>query len=160
MWAYYGPLSLIAVLAVSLGVLLFGVGILLYSRAKGSTVWGVGIGIFLLIIISVTVFQTVWRFPPLFGIIGTLILLSFIGILWLWAKERMALKGSSTAAADLKLVGYLCMFIAAYFVCGIAEQPPMKVYEGLPQTSPIRVIVSLALGWIFLFLSHYKSRKQ
>jgi len=31
--------------------------------------------------------------PPLFGIGGTLILLFFIGILWLWAKERIALKG-------------------------------------------------------------------
>jgi len=43
-------------------------------------------------------------FPPFFGIGGALILLSFFGILWLWAKERMALKGSSTAAADLKTV--------------------------------------------------------
>ena len=42
-----------------------------------------------------------------------MILLAFFGILWLWAKERIALKDSSTTATDLKLVGYVFMLMAA-----------------------------------------------
>ena len=53
---------------------------------------------------------------PVFGIGGILILSSFIGILWLLAQERMALKGSSTTAVDLKLVGYVFMLMAAWFI--------------------------------------------
>ena len=52
---------------------------------------------------------------PLFDIAGTLVLLLFIGIVWLWAKERIALKGSSTTAADFKLTGYVFMLMAAWF---------------------------------------------
>jgi hypothetical protein len=50
--------------------------------------------------------------PAFFSIGGTLILAFFFGMLWLWAKERIALKGSSTAAADFRLVGYVSMAVA------------------------------------------------
>ena len=72
----------------------------------------------------------------------------------------MALKGSSTTAADLKLVGYVFMLIGAWFVCGIAGQPFLKAFEGQAPTSPIHVMIFLVLGWLFFFLSHYKSRQQ
>jgi hypothetical protein len=97
------------------------------------------------------------HFPPLFGIGGTLILLFFIGIVWLWAKERMALQGSATTAADLKLVGYVFLLMAAWFVCGIASLPFLKSFEG-DFPSPAHVIVLFVLGWLFLFLGHYQSR--
>ena len=135
-----------------------GIGLLLYSGARGATVWKVGIGIFITLIIAMLL-GGLGHFPPLFGIGGTLILLFFIGILWLWAKERMALKGSSTAGADLKLVGYVFMLIGAWFVCGVASQPFLKALEGVAPGSPVHVIVFLVLGWLFLFLGHYKSRQ-
>ncbi len=119
-----------------------------------------GIGILLAVIIASFVLPALGHFPPLFGIGGTLILLFFTGILWLWAKERMALKDSSTTAADLKLVGYVFMLIAAWFICGIAGVPFMKALEGEALGTPIHVMIFLVLGWLFLFLSHYKSRKQ
>jgi len=163
-WALTGPLFMLSGIAIPLGALLAGIGILLYSGAKGLTVWlfGIGtflIGIFLAIIVSMNI-GLLGHFPPLFGIGGTLILLSFTGILWLWAKERMALKGSSKAAADFKLVGYAFMLIAAWFICGLGSLPFWKAFEGQAPTSPIHVMMLLALGWVFLFLSHYKSRKQ
>ena len=83
-----------------------------------------------------------------------------MGILWLWAKERMALKETSTTGADLKLVGYVFMLIAAWFICGIASQPFLKAFEGEAPTTPIHVMIFLLLGWFFLFLGHLKSRKQ
>jgi len=156
MWALTGPLMILWALGVPLGALVAGIGLLLYSGAKGLTVWKFGIGIFVGLVISMVVGRF-GHFPPLFGIGGTLILLFFIGILWLWAKERMALKGSSTTAADFKLVGYVFMLIAAWFICGIAGQPFLKAFEGEAPTSPIHIMIFLVLGWLFLLLSHYKS---
>lgn len=36
----------------------------------------------------------------------------------------------------------------------------MKAIEGLPTMSMMNILVLLTMGWIFLFLSHYKSRQQ
>ena len=159
-WGFTGFGTMLWGTGAPLGAIVAGIGLLLYSGAKGSTVWKFGIGTFVgLVIAMAMVHMQLGHFPPLFGIGGTLILLFFIGIVWLWAKERMALKGSSTAA-DLKLVGYVFMLIAAWFVCGMASQPFVKAFEGQAPTSPIHIMIFLVLGWLFLYLSHYKSRKQ
>ena len=159
MWAVTGPWFLLWAYGVPLAALVAGIGALLYSGAKGSTIWKSGIGIFLGIIIAMAS-TFLGHIPPLFGIGGTLILLFFIGILWLWAKERMALKDASPSAADLKLVGYVFMLIAAWFICGIASIPFLKALEGEAQSTPLHVMILLVLGWLFLFLGHYKSRQQ
>ena len=159
MWATTGPWYFLWAFGVPLAALVAGIGLLLYSGAKGLTIWKCGIGIFLGIIISLAS-GLLNHIPPLFGIGGTLILLFFIGILWLWAKERMALKDASTTVADLKLVGYVFMLIAAWFICGIASIPFMKALEGEAPSTPLHVMVFLVLGWFFLFLGHYKSRQQ
>ena len=157
-WATTGPLYLLWAFGVPLGALVAGIGILLYSSAKSLTIWKCGIGIFLGIIIGMAS-GFLGHTPPLFGIGGTLILLFFIGILWLWAKERMALKDAPTTAADLKLVGYVFMLIAAWFICGIASIPFLKALEGETPSTPLHVMIFLVLGWLFLFLGHYKSRQ-
>jgi hypothetical protein len=159
-WAFTGPLNRIYGLSVPLGAIVTGVGILLFSGAKGSTVWKVGIGLFFTFFISLMTLALNLYSPPLFGIGGTLILLSFIGILWLWAKERIALKGSSTNAADFKLAGYVFMLIAAWFLCGKAAEGFVKRLEGLPTMSMMNILLLLAIGWVFLFLSDYKSRQR
>jgi len=159
MWAYQGLWNMIWAFGVPLGALVAGIGLLLYSDAKGSTILKYGIGIVLAVFIGMAA-GFLGHIPLLFGIGGTLILLFFMGILWLWTKERMALKGAPTAVADLKLVGYVFMLIAAWFICGIAGQPFLKAFEGEAATTPIHVMIFLVLGWLFLFLSHYKSRKQ
>ena len=161
MWAVTGPWFLIwGVCGIPIGALVALIGILLHSGAQGSMVWKYGIGGFLALAISMAALRFIGHIPPLFGIGGTLILLSFLGILWLWAKERMALKDASATAADLKLFGYVFMLIAAWFICGMAGRPFLKALEGVAPTSPIHVMILLVLGWFFLFLSHYKYRKQ
>lgn len=159
MWALTGPWFLLWGFGPPLGMLAAGIGILLHSGAKGSTVLISGIGISLALVLGMMA-ASLGHIPPLFGIGGTLILLCFIGILWLWAKERRDLKDSSATGADLKLVGYVFMAIAAWFTCGIASIPFLKVLADETPTSPIHVMIYLALGWIFLFLGHYKSHKQ
>jgi hypothetical protein len=159
MWATTGPWYLLWAFGVPLGALVAGIGALLYAGAKGSTVWKCGVGIFLGIIIGM-VSGFLGHIRPLFGIGGTLILLFFIGILKLWSKERLALKGASATAVDLKLVGYVFMLIAAWFICGIASIPFLKALEGEAPATPIHVMIFLVLGWLFLFLGHRKSRQQ
>lgn len=96
---------------------------------------------------------------PVFSIGGALILLSFVGVLWLLAKERMALAGAPTTAFDLRLTGFVCMFMATWFLCGKAAKGFVKGLEGLPIRSMMNVSILLAMGWVFLFLSYYKSRQ-
>jgi len=160
MWAYQGSWNTIwGLFGVPLGAIVAVIGILLYSGARGTTALKFVIGIFLAGAGMAAVFP-LGHIPLLFGIGGTLILLFFIGILWLWAKERMALRDSATTAADLKLAGYMFMLMAAWFICGIASQPFLKALEGEAPSSPVLVMIFLVLGWFFLFLGHYKSRKQ
>ncbi len=159
MWATTGTWFFLWAFGVPLAAIVAAVGLLLYSGAKGSTVLKYGIGIFLAVFAGMAA-GSLGHIPLLFGIGGTLILLFFMGILWLWVKERMALKETPTTAADLKMAGYVFMLIAAWFICGIAGQPFLKVFEGEAPSTPIHVMIFLLLGWFFLFLSHYKSRKQ
>ena len=141
-----------------LGALVTGIGLLLYSGAGGSRVWAYGVGIAVVVFIGMAL-ATIGHFPPLFGIGGAVIVLCFVGILWFWAKERMALDGASTATADFKLVGYVFFFIAAWFTCGAASGPFLRPFEDVAPTSPIYVMVCLAMGWFFLFLSYYQSHR-
>ena len=159
-WAFTGPLNILSGVSPLLGAIIAGIGILLYAGAKGSTVWKVGLG--LLVILMVALAATAFNYysAPLFGIGGALILLSFIATLWLLAKQRLALEGSSTIAVDLRLVGYVLMFMAAWILCGKAAQGFVKGLEGLPTTSMMNILILLAAGWVFLLLSDYKSRSQ
>jgi hypothetical protein len=157
-WAMDGPLLALYGLSPILGTLVAGIGVLLYSGAKGSTVWAFGIGVVVAVVLAVMVTEMGY-FPPLFGIGGALILLFFFGILWMWAKERMALGGLSTAV-NFRLIGYVFMLIAAWFTCGIGSQPFLKSFEGEGPGNPMTAMIFFVLGWLFLFLSHYISRKQ
>jgi hypothetical protein len=71
----------------------------------------------------------------------------------------MALKESHVIAVDFRLVGYVFMLMAAWILCGKAAQGFVKGLEGLPTTSMMNILILLAGGWVFLFLSHYKSRQ-
>jgi len=159
-WAFTGPLNTLSGVSLLLGAIFAGVGISLYAGVKGSTLWKIGLGLLTGLMIALVATALNYYSAPVFGIGGTLILLSFIGILWLWAKERRMLKGSSTITADFKFISYVFMFMAAWFLCGKAAQGFVKGLEGLPTTSMMNILILLTMGWVFLFLSHYKSPKQ
>ena len=159
MWAMNGPWFMTwGVFGVSLGAILALIGVLLNGGAKASTALKYGIGIFLVLIISMMVGMG-GHIPILFGIGGTTMLLCFIAILKMWSKERVALKDKSHIALDFKLVSYVFFLIATWFTCGMAGIPYLKSMEGVTQGSPIHIMVFFVLGWIFLFLSHYKAQK-
>jgi hypothetical protein len=51
-WAFTGPLNILSGVSPLLGAIVAGVGISLYAGAKGSKVWKVGIGLFIVLIIA------------------------------------------------------------------------------------------------------------
>lgn len=158
-WALEGSLMMLwGLFGVPLGALVAGIGLWLHAGTKCSTILINAVGIAVAVFIGM-LFVTLGHFPPLFGIGGSLILLLFLGCAWLWAKERVGLDGSAGAAADLRLVGYIFLVIAAWFTCGALAQPFATAFEGEAPTSPIHVMLFYVLGWLFLFLSHYRSRR-
>jgi len=159
-WAFTGPLNMLSGISPLFAVLAAGVGILLYAGADGSSVWKIGTGLLIILGLALTVTAVNFYSAPVFGIGGALTLLFFVAILWLLAKERMSLAGASTTAVDLKLTGYVCMFMAAWFLCGKAAEGFVKGLEGLPTRSMMNVLILLATGWVFLFLSHYTSQPK
>ena len=78
--------------------------------------------------------------PPLFGAGGALILVSFLAILWLWARRHAMLRGSARTAADLQLVGYTFLFIAMWYLCGDLSRPYQRALADLPLGSPVPTI--------------------
>ena len=157
-WAVTGIGTFLWGFGVPMGAVIAGIGALLFSDAKGSTIWKFTIGMVLSVFLICSL-QLMNHFPPLFGIGGTLILLMFTGIVWFWIKERLDLKGASSTAADLRLVGYVFFLVGVWFVCQIASMRFNILAEEPPMTPP-HVMIFFVLGWFFLFLSHYKSRKQ
>ena len=155
-WAFTGPLNMLSGVSPLLGAMVAGIGISLYAGVKRATGWKVGMGLFVVLIIALVITALNFYSAPLFGFGGALILLTFIGTLWLLAKERMALDGSSATVVDFRLVGYVFMFMAAWILCGKAAQGFVKGLEGLPVTSMMNVLLLLTMGWVSLFLSHYK----
>jgi len=159
-WTLSGPLMLLwGVGGVPLGVVFSGIGLFLYTDAKGFTTLIFSIGILLAIFLAMST-GALGFYPPLFGIGGTIILLSFFGILWFWAKGRKEITGQWAKAADLRLVGYVFLLIATWFTCGLGGQLMGKAFEGFDHPPPLHILIFFVLGWLFVFLSHNQVRKE
>ncbi|NYT19774.1 MAG: hypothetical protein GKC08_05750 [Methanosarcinales archaeon] len=161
-----GPLFIILVLSIPLGATMAAIGILLYAEKEISSIWPVAIAGGFILLISM-LFPTMGYYPIVFGALAGFILLSFIAILWYWGKRRVTLKGPARTAADFQLIGYLFFIMAAGNTCVILGNPfwglyfPEKVLEtdALPiaYSFGIKLIIYFTLGWLFIFLSHYKA---
>jgi len=160
-WAVSSPLFGMWASAVPIGGILAGVGMLLYIRSKGPRIWLFGIGVFVVLLIDILsrwrILPTPGHFPPVFGVGGGLIVAFFLAILWFWAKKRAGLEGPAKTAADCQLVSYVFFLMAMWYLCGDLAWPFQKALADLPPRSPVSTIAYLVLGWLFLFLSHYKS---
>jgi hypothetical protein len=163
-WGLTSPMFGLWASSVPIGSILAGVGLLLYVKAKKSTIWLFGVGAFALFMFdTLTKFRilpTLPHFSPLFGIGGGLILVFFLTVLWIWAKKRSTLYESDRSAADLQLVGYVFFAIAMWYLCGELAKPYQTALLGLTHQSPIMIIVYLTLGWLFILLAQYKSIKN
>lgn len=157
-WATDGALFLLWSLSVPLGALFAGVGILLYTGSKGLRILLFGIGV-LLTVIVVQMLPIHTHYPPLFGIGSGLILASFLGILWYWAKKCTKLEGEAKTAAIYQLAGYVFFLMAMWYLCGEFGGQHWEAFASEEPSSPVSIMIYLVIGWLFHFLGHYKSMK-
>jgi hypothetical protein len=156
-WKFNGPLANTWGFSVPLGVLLAGIGVLLYTGAKSATVWKFGLGITVIFFTGAFIGMT-GHHSWLYATMATVILLSFFWILWSWAKERPALSGNAAVGADLKLAGYVFLVIGMWFTCGVVGWFYYKAFAGRPYpTDPINVMILYALGLTFICLGQWKT---
>ncbi len=103
----------------------------------------------------------------LYGIGGGIIILSFFVSVWSWAKKRPYLKAQNRIVADLRLVSLLFFLISAWGICGLLGSPifglrpelmtSFKTQQGA-YTLGAKVMICLALGWIFMAISQFFDR--
>ncbi len=100
--------------------------------------------------------------PPLFGIGGSLIMLSFLGCAWNWIKLRPQLSAAARPAADLQMLGQVFFFIAAWNLCGLMGAPTFVLRPELSQQFDMSalainvgtaVLIFLTIGWGCIFFS-------
>ncbi|KPK79204.1 MAG: hypothetical protein AMS25_13515 [Gemmatimonas sp. SM23_52] len=157
-WALNRPLFWLWAYSVPLGSILAGLGLLLRAGSKPSHLWYFGIGMVLALVL-IQFLPTGTHHPPVFGVVGGLILAFFLLTVWFWAKNRAHLQGPAKRAADLRLAGYVWLIIAMWYLCGRLGAGYLSAFGELDLGSPVPVILYLALGWLFLFLAQYTEAK-
>ena len=153
-----GPLYILWALSVTIGSVLVGIGATVYVKSMRAFAWFIGIGVPILVI-AMVMFWTRVYIPVLFGIGGSITLLAFFAIVWIWMKKYALLGKEEKLAGGYKLVGYIFWINATWFLCGETGKLHLKVFEGSAVPSPIEVMVFLVLGWLFLLAGEYKSRQ-
>lgn len=141
-------------IVAGLGLVLPVVGVLLYTTERGSYVWLLGF-----LASTMTGIGMMWEpsghVPQLFGIGGTVILLSYLGILWSWTRTYAAFSGIARTGRQIQILGYSFLFATGALLCSYIGDPKVLALEALPSASAESVNVSLALGMLLLFAGHY-----
>jgi hypothetical protein len=169
-WAFEGPIYMTIGLSLPLGIILAGIGVLLYTNEKKRK-WQLPVLIIAVIISAASIMfpATLNYYPIVFGILGLFILIFFVLSFWWWMKMRKALDGMRGTAADLRLLSYIFFYLAANFSCTLLGNPisglffPEKViqYNSLPvyHAMGLKQALYFALGFVFIFCSNYIDNK-
>jgi hypothetical protein len=157
-WADGGPLFILWALSVTLGSLLAGIGAFVYVKTKAAFSWLTAIGVLGAVFAMVMVWSRVYN-STLFGIGGTIILVSFFAIVWVWMKKYAALDIQEKIAGSFKLIGYLFWINASWFLCGETAPMRLKAFEGRSPPVPIEIMVFLILGWLFVLIGDYREMR-
>jgi hypothetical protein len=157
-WAIGDPLWISWGLSVTLGSLLAAIGAFVYVKTKAAFSWLTAIGVLGAVFVMVMVWTRVYV-PTLFGIGGTIILLSFFAIVWIWMRKYAALDMPEKIAGSFKLIGYLFWINASWFLCGETAPLHLKAFEDRSPPSPIEIMVFLVLGWLFVLVGDYKAMR-
>ena len=127
-------------------------GVLLLSGGKGSWFWLWGFVPF--IVYNIGAF---WKpsqyYPPLFGVGGMIILISYLGILWLWTKIHNQYEGASKTGRHIQLLGYSFLFVTALFLCLYIGNPNLPAVANFTVSAEI-VLITLSIGMLLLFVGH------
>jgi hypothetical protein len=98
-----------------------------------------------------------------FGIFGTLGILLFILIMWNWMKYHAAVEGNLRSSARWMATGYMFLFFAEWFACGIGGPPGNMLSSDLATHSSFGALGAASLsmffsvpGWACLFVGQRK----
>ena len=149
-------------IAAGLGMSLPIIGVFLYTTKKGSYFWllaplgatmtGVGM-----------MWQSAQHIPALFGLGGTAILFSYLGLLWIWTRNYTAYQGIAKAGKMIQLMGYSFLLSTGLLLCSYVGDSKLLALttSGLPTvTSAQSINISLALGMLLLFVGQYLVAKN
>jgi len=150
-------------ISAPLGSILVIIGFALYIQVEKKRTLIFVIGSIILLcwlglwyIISIT--------SKLYGIGGGIILGCFLISVWNWAKGRSKMEDRNKLALDIRIISHLLFFIAAWGLCGLLGSPlfglrPENMIEFKAQqgayTMGAKVMICLALGWIFSIVSQH-----
>lgn len=158
MWADGGPLWITWAFSVTLGSLLAGIGAFTYVKTKAAFSWLTPIGILGAVFAMVMVWSRYYN-ATLFGIGGTIILVFFFAIVWVWMKKYAGLDMPQKIAGSFKLIGYLFWINASWFLCGETARMHLTAFAGKSPPVPVEIMVFLVLGWLFVLLGDYREMR-
>lgn len=154
-WADGGPLWITWALSVTVGSLLAAIGAFVYVKTKAAFSWLTAIGVLGAVFAMVMVWSRFYN-ATLFGIGGTIILVAFFAIVWVWMKKYAVLAMPEKIAGSFKLLGYLFWINTSWFLCGETAKMHLKAFEGSSPPVPIEIMVFLVLGWLFVLVGDYR----
>lgn len=139
----------------TLGMVFPTIGVLLYTTKKGSYFWLLGFMGSSMAGVGMT-WNPSQHMPALFGIGGTVILISYLGLLWIWTRTYAAYEGIARMGRLVQLLGYSFLFSTGLLLCSYIGDPHLLALAGLPTVNaPESINISLALGMLLLFVGHY-----
>ena len=157
-WALDSPLFRLWAFSVPLGAILAAIGAFVYVKTRAVFSWIAAVGVLGTVIAMVVVWSRAYN-ATLFGVGGSIILVSFFAIVWMWMKQNAGRGIQEKTAASVKLIGYIFWINASWFLCGETAKMHLKVFEGSSAPSPIEIMVFLVLGWLFVLVGDYKSMR-
>ena len=168
-WAAFGPVFMLLAFSVPIGVILFVIGLLLYTRSGKPSAWLV-MTIATLAIMGMLYPPTAAYYPVVFGIGGGLILFFFFLTIVYWTKNRRGKKNESVIAADFQFLSYVFFLLTAINLCALVGNPfsglyfPEKVLRDESQpflySIGLKVMIYFVLAWLFTFLSQFKNSSR
>jgi len=140
------------------GLTLSLVGVLLSTSKKGSYFWLLGF------VPSFANLLMYWEpsqhVPGLFGIGGTVILLSYFGILWLWTQTHAAYEGVAKTGRQIQLLGYSFLVVTGLLLCMYFGNPKQLALADLPLPGGESINLTLSFGMLLLFVGHYLAARS
>ena len=135
------------------GLALSLMGVLLATERKGSYFWLLGL------IPTLATLLMYWEpsqhIPALFGIGGTVVLLSYFGILWSWTQTHTAYEGAARKGKQIQLLGYSFLVTTGLLLCMYFGNPKQPALADLAIPSGESINLTLSLSMLLLFVGHY-----
>ena len=98
-----------------------------------------------------------------FSIFGSIALILVALIFWLWIKVNRAARGYMRTALKWNIVGYIFMFCASWFACGVGWGPgyllstdPSMHNPFLATMSAVSGMFASVAGWVCLLVGQRK----